>query len=243
MPRRPRGWFRHGSTRYRLGRDFDKEPWTPDQPRLTGVAQTAFEIGLLTEDNLPSYHRLIYGMVGKGGGAWINWIGRWTAEEGRHAIVLRDYLTVTRNLDPVALERGRMRQLRQGSARDSVDTLRGLAYVAFQELATRISHKNTGRYSQDPVADRIMNRIAADENLHMVFYRDILGAAIKIQPSRAVCAIVEEVLAFQMPGAGIPGLLRKAAAMAKAGIYDLRIHRDEVLLPIIQQWRIFELTG
>jgi hypothetical protein len=24
-----------------------------DQPRLTGVAQTAFEIGLLTEDNCP----------------------------------------------------------------------------------------------------------------------------------------------------------------------------------------------
>jgi len=236
-------WFPHDYIPYRLGRDFDKEPWTPDQPRLTGVAQTAFEVNLLTEDNLPSYHRLIHGMFGQGDGAWINWIGRWTAEEGRHAIVLRDYLTVTRNLDPIALERGRMTQLQQGYERDTIDTLRGLAYVAFQELATRISHRNTGRYSDDPVADRIMIRIAADENLHMVFYRDILGAALKIQPSRAVCAIVEEVIAFQMPGAGIPGFLRKAAAMAKAGIYDLRIHRDEVLLPIIQHWRIFELTG
>jgi acyl-[acyl-carrier-protein] desaturase len=88
-----------------------------------------------------------------------------------------------------------------------------------------------------------MSRIAADENLHMVFYRDILGAALEIQPSRAVEAIVDEVLAFQMPGAGIPGFLRKAAAIAKAGIYDIRIHRDEVLLPIINHWRIFELTG
>jgi acyl-[acyl-carrier-protein] desaturase len=236
-------WFPHDYIPYRLGRDFDKEPWTPDQPRLSGVAQTAFEVNLLTEDNLPSYHRLIHGMFGQGDGAWINWIGRWTAEEGRHAIVLRDYLTVTRNLDPIALERGRMTQLQQGYDRDTIDTLRGLAYVAFQELATRISHRNTGRYSDDPFADKIMIRIAADENLHMVFYRDILGAALKIQPSRAVCAIVEEVIAFQMPGAGIPGFLRKAAAMAKAGIYDLRIHRDEVLLPIIQQWRIFELTG
>ena len=236
-------WFPHDYIPYRLGRDFDKEPWTPDQPRLSGVAQTAFEVNLLTEDNLPSYHRLIHGMFGQGDGAWINWIGRWTAEEGRHAIVLRDYLTVTRNLDPIALERGRMTQLQQGYDRDTIDTLRGLAYVAFQELATRISHRNTGRYSDDPVADKIMIRIAADENLHMVFYRDILGAALKIQPSRAVCAIVEEVIAFQMPGAGIPGFLRKAAAMAKAGIYDLRIHRDEVLLPIIQQWKIFELTG
>jgi acyl-[acyl-carrier-protein] desaturase len=235
-------WFPHDYIPYRLGRDFDKEPWTPDQPRLTGVAQVAFEVNLLTEDNLPSYHRLIHGMFGAGDGAWINWIGRWTAEEGRHAIVLRDYLTVTRNLDPIALERGRMTQLQQGYDRDTVDTLRGLAYVAFQELATRISHRNTGRFSEDPVADKIMNRIAADENLHMVFYRDILAAALKIQPSRAVQAIVDEVLAFQMPGNGIPGFLRKAATIAKAGIYDLRIHRDEVLLPILRHWRIFELT-
>ena len=112
-------WFPHDFIPYRLGRDFDKEPWTPDQPRLTGVAQTAFEIGLLTEDNLPSYHRLIHGMFGKGDGAWINWVGRWTAEEGRHAIVLRDYLTVTRNIDPVLLERGRMTQLQQGYDHDA----------------------------------------------------------------------------------------------------------------------------
>jgi acyl-[acyl-carrier-protein] desaturase len=77
----------------------------------------------------------------------------------------------------------------------------------------------------------------------MVFYRDILGAALKLQPSAAVRAIVDEVLAFEMPGAGIPGFMRKAAQIAKAGIYDLRIHRDEVLLPIIKHWGIFELTG
>ncbi|MFP5342979.1 MAG: acyl-ACP desaturase [Candidatus Limnocylindria bacterium] len=236
-------WFPHDYIPYRLGRDFDKEPWTPDQPRLTGVAQTAFEINLLTEDNLPSYHRLIYGMFGRGDGAWLNWVGRWTAEEGRHAIVLRDYLTVTRNIDPVMLERGRMNQLQQGYERPSSSTLRGLAYVTFQELATRISHRNTGRYSNDPVADRIMVRIAADENLHMVFYRDILSAALKVQPSAAVRAIVDEVLAFEMPGAGIPNFLRKAALIAKARIYDLRSHRDEVLLPVIKHWRIFELEG
>jgi len=236
-------WFPHDYIPYRLGRDFDKEPWTPDQPRLTGVAQTAFEVGLLTEDNLPSYHRLIHGMFGKGDGAWLNWVGRWTAEEGRHAIVLRDYLTVTRNIDPVQLERGRMTQLQQGYDHDAPDTLHGLAYVAFQELATRISHRNTGRYSKDPVADRIMARIAADENLHMVFYRDILGTALKVRPSEAMRAIVDEILKFQMPGAGIPNFVRKAADIAKAGIYDLRVHRDEVLLPIVKHWGLLELSG
>ena len=182
-------------------------------------------------------------MFGRGDGAWLTWVGRWTAEEGRHAIVLRDYLTVTRNIDPVRIERGRMKQLERGYDRASPDTLHGLAYVAFQELATRISHRNTGRYSADPVADRIMVRIAADENLHMVFYRDILKAALEIEPSAAVRAIVDEVLRFQMPGAGIPNFLRKAADIARAGIYDLRVHRDEVLLPILRFWGVFERSG
>ena len=136
-----------------------------------------------------------------------------------------------------------MTQLQQGYDRDMSDLLHGLAYVTFQELATRISHRNTGRYSDDPVADRIMVRIATDENLHMVFYRDVLAAALKLDPSKAVRAIVDEVLAFQMPGAGIPGFIRKAAQIAKAGIYDLRVHRDEVLLPILRHWKVFELSG
>ena len=236
-------WFPHELIPYSQGRDFEKEPWTPDQPRLSGVARTAFEVGLLTEDNLPSYHRLIYGMFGDGDGAWVNWVGRWTAEEGRHAIVLRDYLTVTRNLDPTAMERSRMRLVEQGYDRPTLDPLRGLAYVALQEVATRAAHRNTGRYSQDPVADRIMIRIAADENLHATFYRDILAEASIIQPSATVEAMVAEIMAFEMPGNGIQGFRRKAAEMALAGIYDLRIHLDEVVMPLVRRLRIFELEG
>src|SRR5204862_6431342 len=69
------------------------------------------------------------------------------------------------------------------------------------------------------------------------------AAALVLEPSAAVCAIVDEVLAFKMPGAGIPGFVRKAAQIAKAGIYDIRVHRDEVLLPILRHWKIFELTN
>jgi hypothetical protein len=32
-------WLPHEYVPWSLGRDFDVEPWTPDQPRLTGVAQ------------------------------------------------------------------------------------------------------------------------------------------------------------------------------------------------------------
>ena len=237
-------WFPHDYIPYALGRDYDKDPWTPDQPRISGVAQIAFEVNLLTEDNLPSYHREIFRTFGAGDGAWINWVNRWTAEEGRHAIVLRDYLVVTRNIDPYALERGRMNQLQTAYHHDNGgNVLRGLAYVAFQELATRISHRNTGRFSSDPVADRIMTRIASDENLHMVFYRDILSEAIRIDPSAAVHAIADEITDFQMPGAGMVNFTRKAAQIAKAGIYDLRVHHDEVIWPLLNHWRVFDLQN
>ena len=236
-------WFPHDYIPYSMGRDFDNDPWTPDQSRLSGVAQTAFEVNLLTEDNLPSYHREIYDMFAHGDGPWINWVHRWTAEEGRHSIVLRDYLVVTRSMDPVELERGRMQQVMTGYDKDEKNTLRGMAYVAFQELATRISHRNTGRYSQDPVADKIMVRIATDENLHMIFYRDMLSAALAADPSAGVKAIAAEVMGFEMPGAGMRDFNTKAIAIAKAGIYDLRVHHDEVVWPLLRHWDFFAIQG
>ena len=236
-------WFPHDYIPYSVGRDFDKDPWTPDQSKLTGVAQIAFEVNLLTEDNLPSYHREIYDMFAHGDGPWLNWVHRWTAEEGRHSIVLRDYLVVTRSIDPVQLERGRMQQVMTGYDKADKNTLRGMAYVAFQELATRISHRNTGRFSEDPVADKIMVRIATDENLHMIFYRDMLSAALKTDPSAAVKAIAAEVIGFEMPGAGMTDFNSKAVAIAKAGIYDLRVHHDEVVWPLLRHWDFFGVEG
>ena len=236
-------WFPHDYVPYSVGRDFDRDPWTPDQSRLTGVAQTAFVVNLLTEDNLPSYHREIHAMFAPGDGAWINWVHRWTAEEARHSIVLRDYLVVTRAVDPVVLERDRMQHMSNGYDHASQGLLTGMAYVAFQELATRISHRNTGRYSDDPVADRIMARIAKDENLHMVFYRDLVAAAMHLDPSAAIEAIAAEVLRFEMPGAGMPAFARRSAQIAMAGIYDLRVHHDEVVWPLLRQWRVFDVEG
>lgn len=236
-------WFPHEYVPYSQGRDFDGEAWTPDHSRLDGVARTAFTVNLLTEDNLPSYHREIDRMFGRRDSAWSTWVHRWTAEEGRHAIVMRDYLTVTRGVDPVGLERARMTTMETGYDGDDRSALHGMTYVSFQELATRISHRNTGRYSNDPVADRIMARVAADENLHMVFYRDCVGAALELDPSAAVHAIADEVMGFEMPGSVIAGFGVKAAQIADAGIYDLRGHHDDVVWPLLRHWRLFDVSG
>jgi acyl-[acyl-carrier protein] desaturase len=235
-------WMPQDYVPWGQGRDFTDLPWAPGQSPLPEAAQVAFEVNLLTEDNLPSYHHVIASIVGTGG-VWGTWMRRWTAEEGRHSIVMRDYLMVARGIDPVALERGRMHQVQHGFAREDPSPLSGLVYTAIQELATRISHRNTGRYAADPIAERLLTRVAADENLHMLFYRDVVAAALDVSPSRMIQAIAAEVSSFQMPGTGIPDFAVKAMKIANAGIYDLRIHRDEVLLPLLRHWRFFDRSG
>jgi acyl-[acyl-carrier-protein] desaturase len=235
-------WMPHEYVPWSQGRDFDALPWEPGQSTLSDVAQLAFEVNLLTEDNLPSYHREIAVAFGLDS-AWGAWVGRWTAEEGRHSIAMRDYLLLTRGVDPVALERGRMHQMQVGYHSGGKTPLRIMAYVTFQELATRIAHRNTGRYAEDPLAEKLMVRIAADENLHMIFYRNLTAAALELDPSRTVQAVRDEVIGFQMPGTGILNFDRKARRIADAGIYDLRIHHDEVLTPVLRQWKFFQLEG
>jgi acyl-[acyl-carrier-protein] desaturase len=136
-----------------------------------------------------------------------------------------------------------MYQMQHGFSSGNKSPLRVIAYVSFQELATRISHRNTGRYTQDPVAEKLLSRVAADENLHMIFYRDLVAKALEIEPNQTVQAIAEEVMGFQMPGTGIREFAEKAKVIAKAGIYDLRIHHDEVIMPVLRKWRFFELEG
>jgi acyl-[acyl-carrier-protein] desaturase len=82
-----------------------------------------------------------------------------------------------------------------------------------------------------------------DENLHMIFYRNLVAAALEIAPSRTMRAITDEVTGFMMPGSVIPGFARKAAQIAQAGIYDLRIHHDDVIMPLVRYWRVFEIEG
>jgi acyl-[acyl-carrier-protein] desaturase len=239
-------WFPHEYVPWSQGTDFDGvlggHAWEPGQSALPDAVRTSLIVNLLTEDNLPSYHYEIATTFGRDG-AWGTWVHRWTAEEGRHGIAIRDYLLATRAVDPVALERARMTHMANGFANENDGVLASLAYVSFQELATRVAHRNTGRMSGDPVCDQLLLKVAADENLHMLFYRNLLTAALELAPTATMEAITHVVTTFQMPGHGIENFGRKSVQIAMAGIYDSRIHHDEVLAPVLRQLRIFERTG
>jgi acyl-[acyl-carrier-protein] desaturase len=237
-------WHPHDYVPWSRGRDFaflGGEDWQPEDSPLDPVAKISMTVNLLTEDNLPSYHREIATRFGRDG-AWGQWVGRWTAEEGRHGIAIRDYLVVTRGVDPVELERLRMQHMVAGYDSGDKTALQGMAYVSFQELATRVSHRNTGAATGCPIAEQLLSRVATDENLHMVFYRNLVAAAFDRAPDAVMCAVRDEVVGFQMPGQGMPGFARNSVVIAKAGIYDLRLHHDDVISPVLRFWKVFTRT-
>src|ERR1700744_5282511 len=245
-----KAWNPHDYIPWSDGKNFyalGGQDWEPGQSKLTDVAQVAMGQNLMTEDNLPSYHREI-AMNFSMDDAWGHWVNRWTAEENRHGIALRDYLVVTRAGDPIEMEKLRLEEGNRGfSPRQNQqgdpfceNLFDSIVYVPFQELATRVSHRNTGKACNETIADQLLAKISQDENLHMIFYRDVTEAGIAIAPDKAMRSLHKVLHNFQMPGYQVPEFRRKAVMIAVGGVYDPRIHLDEVVMPVLKKWRIFE---
>lgn len=244
-------WFPHEYVPWGRGKDFDPErPWSPTDSdfgdgtaTLPDAVRTSLFVNLLTEDNLPYYTRDISALFGAEN-AYGAWARNWTAEEGRHAIVIRDYLMVTRALDPVALERARMQQVRGAQVPAPHDLYEALAYLSMQELATRIAHRNTGKLMSDQAGQDIMLRVGNDENLHFLFYRDLATAALEVDPSNMMIGIERAVRNFSMPGTGITNFNELAKQIANYGIYDFKIHHEQILEPVVlRHWKVKNVAG
>src|ERR1700749_940501 len=247
-----KNWNPHDYIPWSDGKNFyalGGQDWDPEQSKLSDLAQVAMVQNLMTEDNLPSYHREIAMNFGLDG-PWGHWVNRWTAEENRHGIALRDYLVVTRAVDPFELEKLRIEVVNRGfspgqnhQVRDDLfaeSLFDSVIYVTFQELATRVSHRNTGKACEETIADQLLQRVSADENLHMIFYRDVSEAGFDIAPNQAMGSLHRVLRNFKMPGYTVPEFRRKAVVIAVGGVYDPRIHLDDVVMPVLKKWRIFE---
>ena len=72
----------------------------------------------------------------------------------------------------------------------------------------------------------------------------LADAAFELDPSGMVLAVEHEVRTFEMPGTGIIDFAHHAKAIARAGIYDFRIHYEQILLPVVlRHWNLEALTG
>jgi acyl-[acyl-carrier-protein] desaturase len=226
-----REWFPH-----RLTADVAEQVPAPE-----GVA-SALVVGILTEDNLPFYLAALVRQFGAGP-PWFDWARRWAAEEMRHGTVLRDYVTRAGLVDLVALERARMAHVSATTLPQAPSVLEAIVYLALQERATYVAHRNTGRCLADVPGRRILERVALDENLHHLFYRDLVRAALTVDPSAAVVAIDAQVRHFSLPGTAIPGFAEHAGAIARNGIYSARILLDDVFVPVVvRHWGLGDLT-
>jgi acyl-[acyl-carrier-protein] desaturase len=68
------------------------------------------------------------------------------------------------------------------------------------------------------------------------------AAALDLAPDQTLHSIAAVIENFRMPGTGMPNFRRYGVLMAKHGIYDLRQHLEEVVLPPLRQWKIFDRT-
>jgi acyl-[acyl-carrier-protein] desaturase len=240
----PRLWLPHEQINWGQGENFGEHPWTEDNYPLAAGVRSSIYVNLLTEDNLPYYTSTLLKHAPKGHPIG-DWNRQWTMEENRHAMVMRDWVHISRCIDPVMLEEGRRVQMGKGIVPEPETFADLISYVSLQEKATQIAHRNTGAHlpKHDKVGRNVLALVAGDETKHYLFYRDLALAAFAIDPSAMMIAAAKQVSNFAMPGTGIPNFTRHAVRIAREGIYGLNQFLKDVLDPVLGFWDLDHLAG
>ena len=240
----PRLWFPHEQVDWGQGESFADRPWSKEDYPLADGVRSSIYVNLLTEDNLPYYTSTLLAHSPKGHPI-LDWNHQWTMEENRHSMVMRDWVHISRCIDPTLLEEGRRVQMHKGEVPTPDSMAELIAYVSFQERATQIAHRNTGAKlpKDDKIGRNVLALIAGDETKHFLFYRDLALAAFAIDPSTMMIAAAKQARDFAMPGTGIPSFTRHAVRIAREGIYGLGQFLRDVLNPVLSLWDVDHLAG
>ena len=159
--------------------------------------------------------------------------------------MIRDYLAVTRSIDIRELERARMRQVSMGIVPNPDTIADGIVYVALQELATRISHRNTGKLLNDPAGPRDHEpRRGRREPAPPLLPRPRLGRARDRPVGHGRGDRAPGALRSRCPAPASKTSRRTHASIADAGVYDFASHHDQILVPVVfKHWRIEQLQN
>lgn len=212
---------------------------------LSGPARATMILGLITEEGLPHFHKMVADHFGDGS-AWVAWRDMWTAEEERHGAVLQLYFRDAGIFPGGAIQRAQFDYIRKGfyPAWRPSDPYSMLAYTSLQERATQVTHANTGKLAgaSDPVLARIYRSIAADEARHWVFYRAAFQAALERDPNALLIATARVMIAMDMPGVRMERFAELADVVSRADVYGPD-HYRRIVEELIAFWGLETLTG
>ncbi len=148
----------------------------------------ACEILLLLKDDLAAHHReLVEHFILEDW--WGRWLGRWTAEEHLHAIALREYLVVTREVDPTANEEARVQYLMQGYRADTYTQVETLVYMALTEHTHAVFCRNLAAKLEEPILAGLIDRIARDDARHELFFSNLVAHCLTYTRDETIAAI------------------------------------------------------
>ena len=215
-------WYAHDYVPFDKGENFaflDGKDWDPSQVTLPKHVTDALEILLITKDNLAGYHReLVEHFILED--KWGRWLGRWTAEEHLHAIALRNYLVVTREVDPAANEDVRVEHVMKGYRADSYSQIETLAFMAYYERAHAVFCRNLQEQISEPVLAGLVGRIATDEERHEEFFANLVAHCLNYSRDETIDAIAARAAALDVVGGDIDAYRDKIEVVAEAGIFD-----------------------
>jgi acyl-[acyl-carrier-protein] desaturase len=215
-------WFAHDFVPFEQGENFaflGGRDWDPSQVTLPKVISDACEILLITKDNVAGYHReLVEHFILED--MWGQWLGRWTAEEHLHAIALREYLVVTREVDPAANEQVRFEHVsRKGYRADQYSQVETLVFMAFLERAHAVYCNNLAAEIEEPVLAGLIAHIARDEERHEEFFANLVAHCLDYTRDETIAAIAARAADLQVIGADIDAYQDKLRNIADAGIF------------------------
>ncbi|WP_237569728.1 acyl-ACP desaturase [Mycolicibacterium lacusdiani] len=215
-------WFAHDFVPWDQGENFaflGGRDWEPSDVTLPKHVTDALEILLITKDNLAGYHReLVEHFILDE--QWGRFLGRWTAEEHLHAVALRNYLVVTREIDPSANEDVRVQHVMKGYRADTYSQIETLVFMAFFEREHAVFCRNLEAQIDEPVLKDLMGRIAKDEERHEEFFSNLVAHCLTTKREETVAAIAARAAELQAVGGDIDAYQDKVAHVAEVGIFD-----------------------
>ena len=113
----------------------------------------------------------------------------------------------------------------------------GSSSMAFFERAHAVYCRNLATQIPEPVLQKMVGRIAKDEERHEEFFSNLVAHCLTTQREETIAAIASRAAEFETIGADIDAYADKVRVVAEAGIFDDAARR-RVLSDRIAAWGV-----